>query len=304
MLNDSTIDDIQFREADTPSTRARKLELLRLKAIALQAEIDALAGLPDPYVPTDGTMNVTGNGAFSGTLTASNLSGTNTGDQFTAMTSSRFLGRVTAGFGAAEQLTGTQATALLDVASGAAKGLMSAADFTLLGTISGNYVTTNSAQSITAIKSFTSSGNIAAANTASNLEAWSNSVTDGAWITFHRSGFYAIHAGLDTDNSFKIGGFSSPLRFALTAAGNGVFEGDVEGVDFKADRGDGTGVIFLGGAHYLYYTGAFYQMPSAELHVNGGYALRHLDGARARGGVTISSAAPSGGSDGDIWLKI
>lgn len=54
---------------------------------------------------------VTASGAVSG----SNLSGTNTGDQFTAMTSSRFLGRVTAGFGAAEQLTSAQAKTLLAI---------------------------------------------------------------------------------------------------------------------------------------------------------------------------------------------
>lgn len=59
------------------------------------------------------------------------LTGTNSGDQFTAMTSSRILGRVTAGFGAAEELTGAQATALLsafvgDSGSGGTKGLVPA----------------------------------------------------------------------------------------------------------------------------------------------------------------------------------
>ncbi len=53
-------------------------------------------------------------------------SGTNTGDQFTNLTSSRFIGRVTAGFGTAEELTGTQATTLLDVATTALKGLVPA----------------------------------------------------------------------------------------------------------------------------------------------------------------------------------
>jgi hypothetical protein len=42
--------------------------------------------------------------AVTGSLTATNLSGTNTGDQFTAVTSSRLLGRYTAGFGAAEEI--------------------------------------------------------------------------------------------------------------------------------------------------------------------------------------------------------
>lgn len=65
----------------------------------------------------------TGNATFSGTVAAANISGTNTGDQFTNMTASRILGRVTAGFGAAEELTGTQATTLLDTFTSALKGL-------------------------------------------------------------------------------------------------------------------------------------------------------------------------------------
>lgn len=45
-----------------------------------------------------------GNVAATGTVSGSNLSGTNTGDQFTAMTSSRLLGRYTAGFGVAQEI--------------------------------------------------------------------------------------------------------------------------------------------------------------------------------------------------------
>jgi hypothetical protein len=51
------------------------------------------------------------------------LSGTNTGDQFTNMASSRILGRITGGAGAAEELTGTQVTTLLDVFTSGLKGL-------------------------------------------------------------------------------------------------------------------------------------------------------------------------------------
>lgn len=45
-------------------------------------------------------------------------SGTNTGDQFTNMTSSRILGRVTGGFGAAEELTAAQIRTLLALVPG------------------------------------------------------------------------------------------------------------------------------------------------------------------------------------------
>jgi hypothetical protein len=75
-------------------------------------------------IPHNSTQALfTGDVAITGAVSASNLSGTNTGDQFTALTSSRILGRVTAGFGAAEQLTGTQTTALLDTFTTALKGL-------------------------------------------------------------------------------------------------------------------------------------------------------------------------------------
>lgn len=46
-----------------------------------------------------------------------------------------FKGRLTAGVGAPEDLTATQATSLLDVATGTAKGLMAGADFTKLAGI-------------------------------------------------------------------------------------------------------------------------------------------------------------------------
>lgn len=49
-----------------------------------------------------------------------------------SIATARFLGRATAGSGAVEALTGTQATSLLDVASTSLKGLLSAADKLLL----------------------------------------------------------------------------------------------------------------------------------------------------------------------------
>jgi hypothetical protein len=43
--------------------------------------------------------------AFSGAISATNLSGTNTGDQFTSTTASRLLGRGASGSGAAQEIT-------------------------------------------------------------------------------------------------------------------------------------------------------------------------------------------------------
>jgi len=62
----------------------------------------------------------------SGTVTGANLSGTNTGDQFTSLTPSRILGRASAGLGVAEELTGAQVTSLLDVYTPLLKGVIPA----------------------------------------------------------------------------------------------------------------------------------------------------------------------------------
>jgi hypothetical protein len=69
------------------------------------------------------------------------ITGVNTGDQFTAVTSSRFLGRVTAGFGAAEELTATQAKALLAVEIADVSGLQTALDSKALLPVASTSVT-------------------------------------------------------------------------------------------------------------------------------------------------------------------
>ncbi len=47
-------------------------------------------------------------------------------------------------------------------------------------------------------------------------------------MSFHRSGVYAVNMGLDTDNVFRIGGWSAPAnRMALDMSGNVTFPGTV-----------------------------------------------------------------------------
>jgi hypothetical protein len=69
------------------------------------------------FVPQPAGSYATGNGTATGT---------NTGDQFTAMTASRILGRATAGFGPAEQLTGAQVALMLAPFDQTTKGLVPA----------------------------------------------------------------------------------------------------------------------------------------------------------------------------------
>lgn len=81
-----------------------------------------------------------------------------------------------------------------------------------------------------------------------------------------------------------------------------VYGSAIQGRDITATRGDGTGAIFLGGStRYLYYDGGTYQMPTAGLTVGG--LVKGRAGGRGMGQITLSTGAPSGGADGDIWLR-
>ena len=61
---------------------------------------------------------------------------------------------------------------------------------------------------------------VATSNDTGSISIRSNS-TNSASMSFHRVGNYAINMGLDTDNSFKIGGWSAvSIMMTLTPAGN------------------------------------------------------------------------------------
>jgi hypothetical protein len=99
-------------------------------------------------------------------------------------------------------------------------------------------------------------GTIINSNDTGALSVRSATSGDSAAMSFHRPGLYAINMGLDTDNGFKIGGWSAGnARLTINSTGN-------------------TTVI----------------SPTAA----GSYGVRN---------TTISTAAPSGGVDGDVWLR-
>jgi hypothetical protein len=85
----------------------------------------------------------TANSPDSTLLNRANHTGTQAVTTISFTTTSRFLGRATAGSGTGEELTGTQATALLDVATGTLKGLMSSSDFTKLSGIAAGATANN-----------------------------------------------------------------------------------------------------------------------------------------------------------------
>jgi len=87
---------------------------------------------------------------------------------------------------------------------------------TQLGTVdaAGNYISVGWVRGITG-------GSLAGAPVA-GLEAYSDGTAgNGSWLAFHRAGTQAIYAGLDTDNVFKIGGWSwTTAKFTLDSGGN------------------------------------------------------------------------------------
>ena len=74
---------------------------------------------------------------------------------------------------------------------------------------------------------FTSVNNTGASSGDADLQAWSSGGA-GAIMSFHRSGQYAINMGLDSDNVFRIGGWSaSANRLQMDMSGNLTMAGNV-----------------------------------------------------------------------------
>lgn len=141
----------------------------------------------------------------------------------------------------------------------------SAGDITIAGNMTG------AAQTIAAavLRSQNSTGSFGSGAITAGLECRAAVGTDSAYMAFHRPGVTAMHIGLDTDGEFKIGGWSwgyttAPMR--LTSAGVARFG---NGIFAMTDR----------------------------------RVFQHASNAFPGGEITMSTGAPSGGADGDIWLQ-
>ena len=78
---------------------------------------------------------------------------------------------------------------------------------------------------VDAVSNFAASQNTAFAGQAGNLTAYG---ATGATMSFHRPGAYAINMGLDSDNVFRIGGWSAAAnRLQLDMSGNLTMAGNV-----------------------------------------------------------------------------
>ena len=85
-----------------------------------------------------------------------------------------------------------------------------------------------SAGTITAVQSFQSNlGTTSGSLSNPPLQAYSTS-TNAAFMSFHRGGSYAINMGLDSDNVFRIGGWSAAAnRFQMDTSGNLTMSGEI-----------------------------------------------------------------------------
>ena len=86
---------------------------------------------------------------------------------------------------------------------------------------------------ITGTRNYKSSGSVGTNGQSGKLVVYGDNGaigTNHATMSFHRPGSYAINMGLDTDNVFRLGGWSdgtSTYRFTVNSTGDGVFKGNV-----------------------------------------------------------------------------
>jgi len=84
-----------------------------------------------------------------------------------------------------------------------------------------------SAYTWTGVQYFQSNQNTAAGTNSAPLQAYSSN-SGGAIMAFHRAGVYAINMGLDSDNVFRLGGWSaSANRLQMDMSGNLTMAGNV-----------------------------------------------------------------------------
>jgi hypothetical protein len=73
------------------------------------------------------------------------------------------------------------------------------------------------------------------------MQAYSTA-SNGAIMAFHRSGVYAVNMGLDSDNVFRIGGWSAPANLLqMTMAGNLTMAGSISGTSLAGSIATGSG---------------------------------------------------------------
>ncbi len=103
-------------------------------------------------------------------------------------------------------------------------------------------------------------GTILNSNDTGSISIRGNATTQAAAMSFHRTGNYAINMGLDTDNVFKIGGWSAGIiMLSLNGSGNLTVPGVVTGSSFAGNATSATSATsatFLNSSNYIQRTGS------------------------------------------------
>jgi len=112
---------------------------------------------------------------------------------------------------------------------------------------------------------------------------------------YHASSFVRTIQGVTPDAS---GNVAVDLASRVAKTGDSMSGNLTITADLYLHRNNNTGVVFLGNAanHYLYFDGATYNLPSAELIVNGSYVHRAVGGALSQSGATVSLNTIHGGA--------
>lgn len=122
---------------------------------------------------------------------------------------------------------------------------------TISGSISGNAATATNASNTSSIsnavgsaytwtgfQNFLSTASVGNNGQSGSAVYGNASGTNAAVLSFHRPGAYAINLGLDTDNIFRVGGWSdgaNSIRFAVDSSGNITARGNVTAYGSPSD---------------------------------------------------------------------
>ena len=102
-------------------------------------------------------------------------------------------------------------------------------------------------QYVTGVKYFqTTNGGYLGSLSNGTLQVFSTS-NNSAYMSFHKGSYYAVNMGLDTDNTFRIGGWSAPANvLQLDMSGNLTVNGSIRATtNFYADQNYGYGLVGL-----------------------------------------------------------
>ena len=178
-----------------------------------------------------GTITATLNGNAS-TATSATTSGSTSGNAATAtaLQTARNIGGVSFNGTASIDLPGVNTAGNQNTSGNAATATLAANTSSISSAVGGGYTWTG-------VQFFTSTTNTASSAGDAKLQTYALS-GGAAVMAFHRPGLYAVNMGLDSDNVFRIGGWSAPANlFQMDMSGNLTMLGRVTATAYTGVNG-------------------------------------------------------------------